>query len=62
MLWSKDIEWQNGYIYKKKTYLFAAYKRPSSDPKSYTDWKWRDEKTLIMQIKKKKKPGEQYLY
>ena len=27
---------------KKKSHLFVAYKRLTSDLETYTDWKWRD--------------------
>ena len=34
MLQSKDIEWLNGY--KNKTYIYAVYKRLTSDLKTHT--------------------------
>ena len=33
----KDTDWPNGY--KNKTYIYAVYKRPASDPRTHTDWK-----------------------
>ena len=33
MLWLKDTDWLNGY--KSKTHLYAAYKKPTSDPKTH---------------------------
>ena len=42
MLQPKDIDWLNGY--KNKTHLYAAYKKPTSDLGTCTDWKWGDGK------------------
>ena len=28
---------------KNKIHIYAAYKRLTSDPKTFTDWKWRVE-------------------
>lgn len=36
--------------------LHAAYKRPITDQKTRANWKWRDEKVIIMQIDVKWKP------
>ena len=35
MFQPKDIDWLNGY--KSKTHVYAAYKRPTSDPGTHTD-------------------------
>ena len=42
MLQPKDIDWLNGY--KKKTPIYAVYKRLTSDLGTHTDWKWGMEK------------------
>ena len=34
MIQPKDIDWLNGY--KNKTYIYAVYKRPTSDPRTDT--------------------------
>ena len=44
MLQPKDIDWLN--VYKNKTYIYAVYKRPTSDLGTHTDWKWGDGKTF----------------
>ena len=38
MLQPKDTDWLNGY--KKKTLIYAVYKKPTSDLRTHTDWKW----------------------
>ena len=48
MLQPKDIDWLNGH--KNKTRIYAVYKRPISDLRTHTDWKWGDEKRYSMQI------------
>ena len=35
MLQPKDIDWLNGY--KNKTYIYAIYKKPTSDLKTHID-------------------------
>ena len=47
MLQPKDIDWLNGY--KKKTRIYAAYKKPTSDLGTHKDWKWGDGKRYSMQ-------------
>ena len=37
MLQPKDTDWQNGY--KNKTYIYAAYKKPTLDLKAHIDGK-----------------------
>lgn len=59
MLQSKDIEWENG-LKKKKTHIYAAYKRLISDLKAHADWKWEDGETFFMQIDVKR--YKKYLY
>ena len=54
MLQPKDTDWLNGY--QNKTHIYAVYKKPTSDLKIQTDWKWEDEKKYIpckWQTKKK---------
>ena len=34
---TKDTDWLNGY--KTKTHIYAAYRRPTSDLETNTDWK-----------------------
>ena len=31
----KDTDWLNGY--KNKTFIYAVYKKPTSDPGTHTD-------------------------
>ena len=38
MLQPKDTDWLNGY--KNKTHIYAVYKKPISDLKTYIDWNW----------------------
>ena len=52
MLQPKDIDWLNGY--KKKTCIYAVYKRPTSDLGTHTDWKWGDGKRYSKAILRKK--------
>ena len=42
---------------KNKTHIYAVYKKPTSDQKTHTDWKWEDGKRYSMQMEKKKKAG-----
>ena len=51
MLQPKDTDWLNGY--KNKTYIYAVYKKPTSDLKTYVDWKWEDGKIYSMQMESK---------
>ena len=53
MLQPKDTDWLNGY--KNKTHLYAVYKKPTSDLKTHTDWKWEDGKIHSMQVGSKRK-------
>ena len=41
--------------YKKKTHIYAVYKKPTSDLKTHIDWKWEDGKIYSMQIGSKRK-------
>ena len=54
---SKDIEELNEQ--EIMTHTYTAYKRPTSEPKTYTDWKWRAVNKFSKQMdrKKKKKAG-----
>ena len=36
----KDADWLNGY--KNKTHIYAAYRRPTLDLETHTDWKWKN--------------------
>ena len=47
---------------KKKTRLYAAYKRFTSDVRIHTDWKLRDGKRYPMQMETKGNLGQGYLY
>ena len=47
----RQAEW----IQKKKTHIYAVYKRPTSDLGTHTDWKWGDRKRYSMQMEIKSK-------
>ena len=53
MIQPKDSDWLNGH--KNKTYIYAVYKKPTSDIKTHTDWKLEDGKIDSMQIGSKRK-------
>ena len=42
---------------KNKTYIYAVYKKPTSDLKTHTDWKWEDGKNIFHANGNKKKAG-----
>ena len=42
-------------IQKPDPYIYAVYKRPTSDLKTHTDWKYEDGKTYSMQMGSKRK-------
>ena len=42
----RETEWIKKQTNKKKTHLYAAYKRLIADLKTPADWKWGDGKTL----------------
>ena len=44
MLQPKDTDWLNEL--KNKTYIYAVYKKPTSDLKTLIDWKWEDGKYI----------------
>ena len=50
----KDIDWLNGY--KTKTYIYADYKRPTSDPETHT-LKVRKWKKVLHENGSQKKAG-----
>ena len=52
MLQPKDLEQLN--IYKNETCVQGAYKRPTSDPGTQTDWKWGDGKSILCKQNQKK--------
>ena len=43
------------WIQKPDPYIYAVYKRPTSDLKTHTDWKYEDGKTYSMQMGSKRK-------
>ena len=55
MFQPKDTDWLNGY--KNKTHIYAVYKKPTSDLKTYVDWKWEDGKYIFHANGKQKKAG-----
>ena len=40
---------------KNKTHIYAVYKKPTSDQKTRTDWKWEDWKIYSIQMESKRK-------
>ena len=56
----KDTDWLNGY--KNKTHIYAAYKRPTSDLETHTDWKQKDGKRYSMWMETKRNPKWQSLF
>ena len=48
----KEIDWLNEY--RNKTCIYAVYKRPTSDLRTNTDWKWGDGKTFHANGNRKK--------
>ena len=38
------------WIQKQDLYIYAVYKKPTSDLKTHTDWKWEDVKIDSMQM------------
>ena len=60
MLQLKDTDCLNGY--NNKTYIYAVYKKLTSDLKTYVDWKLEDGKIYSMQIGSKRKLEEQSSY
>ena len=55
ILQPKDTYWLNGY--KNKICIYDAYKRPTSDLRTHTDWKWGDEKRYFHANWNEKKAG-----
>ena len=41
--------------YKKKTHIYAVYKKPTSDLKTHIDWKWEDGKIYSTKMGSKRK-------
>ena len=56
MLQLKKKTQDDGMDNKKKTYLYAAYKRLISYLKRHADWKWGDGETYIRLMDVKRKP------
>ena len=42
------------WIQKQDPYIYAVYKRPTSDLKTHIDWKWEDGKIYSMQMGSKR--------
>ena len=40
---------------QNKIHIYAVYKKPTSDLKTHTDWKWEDGKIYSMQMGSKRK-------
>ena len=53
---------QTGWIQKQDLYIYAVYKKPTSDLKTHIDWKWEDVKTYFMQTGSKRKMDQQSSY
>ena len=45
------------WIKKKKTHIYAAYKRLASDLTTHTNWKWGDRKRYSCKWKSKESQG-----
>ena len=45
------------WIQKQDPYIYAVYKKPISDLKTYVDWKWEDGKNIFHANGKQKKAG-----
>ena len=43
------------WIQKQDPYIYAVYKKPTSDLKSHIKWKWEDGKIYSMQMGSKRK-------
>ena len=43
------------WIQKQDPYIYAVYKRPTSDLKTHIDWKWEDGKIHSKQMGSKRK-------
>ena len=43
------------WIQKQDPYIYAVYKKPTSDLKSHINWKWEDGKIHSMQMGSKRK-------
>ena len=43
------------WIQKQDPYIYAVYKKPTSDLKAHIDWKWEDGKIYSMQMGSKRK-------
>ena len=43
------------WIWKQDPNIYAVYKKPTSDLKTHTDWKWDDGKIYSMQMESKRK-------
>ena len=62
MLQPKDKNWLNRLKKKKKTPIYAVYKRPTSNLGAHADWKQRIGKRHSMQMEAKGKQEYQYSY
>ena len=45
---TKDLDWMNEH--KNKTHTYAIYKKPISDQRTHTKWKWGDGKIYSIQM------------
>ena len=43
------------WIQKQDIYIYAVYKKPTSDLMTHRDWKWEDGKIYSMQVGSKRK-------
>ena len=50
---TKDTAWLNEY--KNKAHIYAVYKKPTSDLKTYIDWRLEDGKLYSVQMGSKRK-------
>ena len=46
------------WIEKNKTHIYAVYKKPTSNLKTHTEWKWENGKIYSMHMGSKKKKLE----
>ena len=54
---TKRHRWAN-WIYKQDPYIYAFYKRPTSDLETHTDWNWEDEKYIPYKWKLKQSKND----
>ena len=49
------------WIQKQDPYIYAVYKKPTSDLKTHIDWKWEDGKIYSVQFRSKRKLEQQFI-